>query len=102
MATPWLPAVLRRIAALAGAGRVRITAKAFDELRELGCTEEDAVDALMRLRTRDFHQRLQSIHTDEGLYVFKPRVAGFTLYVKLVLRSHCVLISFHEDSDDDD
>lgn len=81
---------------------MRITAKAFDELRELGCTEDDVVDALMRLRTQDFHQRLRSIHTDEWLYVFKPCVAGFVLYVKLILRSHCVLISFHEDSDDDD
>ena len=30
-------------------------------------------------------------------YVFKPQLAGMVLYVKLVLRSDCVVISFHED-----
>jgi len=29
--------------------------------------------------------------------VFKPQLAGMVLYVKLVLRSDCVVISFHED-----
>ncbi len=36
-----------------------------------------------------------SPETAGWLYVFKPRVADTTLYVKLVLRARCVVISFH-------
>jgi len=38
----------------------------------------------------------------EWLYVFKPRVAGIALYVKLIVRIECVVISFHEDEEDDE
>jgi len=31
------------------------------------------------------------------MYVFKPDVAEMTLYLKVVLRNGCVVISFHED-----
>lgn len=31
------------------------------------------------------------------LYLFKPQLAGTVLYVKLVLRNGCVVVSFHED-----
>jgi hypothetical protein len=31
------------------------------------------------------------------MYVFRPDVGGQLLYVKLVLREHCMVISFHED-----
>jgi len=31
------------------------------------------------------------------MYVFKPVLAETALYVKLILRKDCVLISFHED-----
>jgi len=34
--------------------------------------------------------------------VFKPRVAGIALYVKLIVRTECVVISFHEDEEDDE
>jgi len=46
--------------------------------------------------------RLVSRETDEWLYVFKPRIAGIVLYVKVVLRADCVVISFHEEGGDDD
>lgn len=35
------------------------------------------------------------------MYVFKPRVGGAVLYIKLILRSNFILISFHEDKDDE-
>jgi hypothetical protein len=35
------------------------------------------------------------------MYVFKPRVAGTSLYVKLILRSDCVIVSFHEEDTED-
>jgi hypothetical protein len=31
------------------------------------------------------------------MYVFKPEVEGLVLYVKLVLRGDCIVVSFHED-----
>ena len=31
------------------------------------------------------------------MYVFKPYVGGRVLYVKLIVRDGCVVVSFHED-----
>jgi hypothetical protein len=31
------------------------------------------------------------------MYVFKPSFAGAILYVKLILRIDCIVVSFHED-----
>lgn len=36
------------------------------------------------------------------MYVFKPSVAGMLVYLKLVLRAECVVISFHEDEGEAD
>jgi hypothetical protein len=34
--------------------------------------------------------------------VFKPPLGGTTLYLKLVLRADCVVVSFHEEGSGDD
>jgi hypothetical protein len=34
------------------------------------------------------------------MYVFKPEATGDVLYVKLILRSDCIVVSFHEDEGD--
>jgi hypothetical protein len=31
------------------------------------------------------------------MYVFKPAVAGIVVYLKLIVRVDCVVVSFHED-----
>ena len=36
------------------------------------------------------------------MYVFKPNVVGILVYVKLILRRGCVVVSFHEDEGGDD
>jgi hypothetical protein len=36
------------------------------------------------------------------MYVFKPLVAGTPVYLKLVLREGCLIVSFHEDEGDPD
>jgi hypothetical protein len=99
----WLPSVLKRVHNLASTGRVLFTLKALRELAslDLGFDEEDAVEVLRRLRSADSSGRLRSEHTGEWLYVFLPRVAGETLYVKLLLRSDCMIVSFHEQVGDD-
>jgi len=64
---------------------------------ELGLDEEDACDMLAKLAVADWAGRLASAATGEWMYLFKPELAGTVLYVKLILRSNCVVVSFHED-----
>jgi hypothetical protein len=33
--------------------------------------------------------------------VFKSQVGKQTVYIKIVLRDHCVVVSFHEDEGED-
>lgn len=35
--------------------------------------------------------------TGEWMYVFKPVLAGTIVYLKLIIRDGCVIVSFHED-----
>jgi len=102
--TGWLTRVLGRIHRLAAEGKVQLTEKAFEELRALplGISIEDAHHILENLTAGECAGRLVSRETDEWLYVFKPRIAEIVLYVKVVLRADCVVISFHEELDDDD
>jgi len=62
--------------------------------------EDDACVLLTGLRGRDVRERIRSHGTGEWMYVFSPRFAGVELYVKLVLRQQCTVISFHEDENE--
>jgi len=95
----WLPSVLLRIRKLAAARQVLITMKARRELAALGLglDEEDARDVLMRLTGEESAGRLESSATGEWMYLFKPSLAETVLYVKVIVRRHCVVVSFHED-----
>ena len=83
---------------------VRFTFKATEELAQLGLEldEEDALQILAELSADDLATRIESDRAAEWLYVFRPEVAGVILYVKLVVRSECVVVSFHEDEGNDD
>ena len=78
--------------------------KALQELARLdmGLDEEDACDVLANLAPSDLVERFVSKKTGEWMYVFKPSVGGIVVYVKVVLRSDCVVISFHDEGDYDD
>lgn len=95
----WLPRVLTRIRELAAARSVLFTLKARRELAGLGIglDQEDACSILANLTAKDSAGRLQSESTGEWMYLFKPSLAGAVLYVKIILRNDCVVISFHED-----
>jgi hypothetical protein len=95
----WLPRVLTRIREFAAARRVFFTLKARRELAmlQLGLDEQDACDLLADLTAEDSAGRIASVGTDEWMYIFKPSLAGAILYVKLVLRIDCIVVSFHED-----
>ena len=56
---------------------------------------------LAGLGAKDSAGRLTSEQTGELMHVFKPEVGGQILYVKLVLRGNCVVVSFHEDEGGD-
>jgi hypothetical protein len=96
----WLSKTLERIKDLATSQKVAFTLKALGESAELGLDEEDACDVLARLRAEDCAERRRS-STGEWMYVFKPQVAGVVVYIKLLLRTNCVLISFHKDEAED-
>lgn len=98
----WLPKALHRIRELTAAHKVRFTLKARRELACLafGLDEQDACDVLANLKPADSAGRLSSATTGEWMYVFKPVVSGTILYVKLVLRNDCIVVSFHMDEGD--
>jgi hypothetical protein len=97
----WLTRAVTQIRRLAAARKVRFTLKARRELAalELGMDEEDACDVLANLRAAHSAGRLVSATTGEWMYLFKPSVAGTICYVKVVVRNHCIVISFHGDED---
>jgi hypothetical protein len=99
MAERWLTKALKRIRELVSAREVAFTLKALRELTELGFDPDSACEVLVGLTASDFVGRQKSNSMGEWLYVFKPEVAGSVLYVKVVLRANCVLISFHEDEE---
>lgn len=33
------------------------------------------------------------------MYIFRPRIAGIEVYLKLILRGECVVVSFHEEQE---
>ena len=94
-----LAKVLKLVRALAVERNVRFTLKALRELAALRLDATDACEALEGLRTPDFVKRLVSEATGEWMYVFKP---GISIYLKLILRDGCVVVSFHEDEDGHD
>ncbi|MEJ7731160.1 MAG: hypothetical protein WKG00_18330 [Polyangiaceae bacterium] len=75
------------------------TGKSILELSGLGLYQEDAVDALCALSGADSQGRLRSAATGQWMYVFKPTVGDILLYVKVVLRDDCIVVSFHADEE---
>lgn len=86
---------------MAGQRKVLFTFKALRELAalEIGLDEEDACDVLASLARADFVARVRSRGTGEWMYVFKPMIGGDLMYVKVILRAECVVISFHGEED---
>jgi len=100
----WLFKVLKRVRSLAAAHNVQFTLKALRELAglESGLDQEDACVVQAELSAKDSAGRVASATTGEWMYLFKPQVSGTILYIKLILRNNCVVVSFHEDEDEVD
>ena len=97
----WLPAIVLRIRELSAQRKVHFTMKALGELAQLGMglDEEDACDVLASLIASEFDERLHATKTGEWMYVFTSDVGGVLVYVKVILRADCIVISFHEEGD---
>ena len=93
----WLWRVLPRVRKLAEQRRIRFTHKALCELADLGLNRIDASEILGGLTISECVGRIRSEHTGEWMYVFKPHISGSDLYVKLLVRRECVIVSFHEE-----
>jgi MqsR (Motility quorum-sensing regulator) toxin of toxin-antitoxin system len=89
---------------LAAQGRVHVSLKALQELAELdmGLDEEDAQDVLVKLDPSEFTERVRSKVTREWMYVFNPEVGGLRIYLKVIVRANCVVVSFHHERDETD
>jgi hypothetical protein len=97
----WLTKVLRRIQEHALQRRLRLTAKAAREIAALGLGPEDVRDVLMGLNSADSTGRKLSDVTGEWMYVFKRLGGGDAIYIKLILRNESVVVSFHEDEENE-
>lgn len=97
----WVSRALARVRALAAQRKVRFTHKALRELAalDLGLDEDDACRVLAGLTAREAVRRLVSSGTGEWMYVFRSRIAGVPVYLKLVVREECVVVSFHEEEE---
>ena len=93
----WLPPVLNRVANLAHRRRVQFTLKATRERNALGLGIAEACGILAGMTVEDSAGRIVSRVTGEWMYVFKPLVADSPIYVNVVLRRDCIVVSFHED-----
>lgn len=94
--------IVTRIRAHAARRSVRYTRKALYECAMLGLDAEDILLVLTHLSEEDWSGRIRSEPTDEWMYVFKPSIGETSVYLKLILRQTCVVISFHEDRDPSD
>jgi len=99
----WLQGALTRIRALAREQKVRFTHKAFREVvaLDLGLDAGDCCDVLEELTAADSAGRLKSAITLEWMYVFKPEIARTRMYLKVILRDECIIVSFHEEGGED-
>lgn len=104
MSPRWLPAAIEKIRRRAQDGNVLFTLKALRELAELDLEldETDVCEVLKNLHEGDFRNRVASTVTREYLYIFAPTIASVEVYLKVVIRDHCVVISFHEDRTHED
>jgi Asp-tRNA(Asn)/Glu-tRNA(Gln) amidotransferase B subunit len=91
--------ILQLIQSFAKDGKVSFTYKAVREIAmlEIGLDETDVCEILKDIETSDFFEKIKSKTTDEWMYVFKVTVAVTLVYLKLILRDNCIVISCHED-----
>jgi hypothetical protein len=76
---------------------VQFTTKARRELAELPLDKVDACEVIAGLTFQHLLGRLTSDHSGEWMYAFRVEIAGLQVYVKVLVRDVCVVVSFHEE-----
>ena len=96
-----LTASVDQIRQLGEARKVLFTLKALREIAnlELGLDPDDVCDVLAGRQRSDLAERIQSQVTGERMDIFKPSLEGVVVYVKVILRDDCLVLSFHEDEE---
>ena len=100
----WLGEVLKAVHRNARRGSVRVTYKALQEMAALepSIAPDEALQLLEELDRASFRHRLRSIRSGEWLYVFRAPWCAELLYIKLLLRADCTIVSFHPEASDDE
>lgn len=100
----WLGEVLKAVHRNARQGSVRVTYKALQEMAALepSIAPEEARQLIEGLDRASFRHRLRSIRSGEWLYVFRATWCAEPVYIKLLLRTDCTIISFHPEASDDE
>jgi hypothetical protein len=89
-------AFLKRLGRAAAAGRVRLTVKATDEIRDHGWDTSWALDLIASLTAEDFERCEDStVFAGDILWVFCPEIDDGTLWIRLTEREGIVVVSFH-------
>lgn len=100
----WLGEVLKAVHRNVRRGTVQVTLKALQEMAALepSISPAEACQLLEGLDRASFRRRLRSIRSGEWLYVFRTAWCAERVYIKLLLRSGCTIVSFHPEASDDE
>jgi motility quorum-sensing regulator/GCU-specific mRNA interferase toxin len=75
----------------------RITASAMQGAFALGMDEQDIVEAVCSLKSKDLHKSM-TVNLDNTIWqdVYKAKYKEFELYIKLQLVDKAIVVSFKE------
>lgn len=81
---------------------MRLTLKALEEMAALAppADVDDVVEVLSAIVPADWVSRLVSNVTGEAMHVFTPMTPFGLLYVKILIREDCIVVSFHEETEE--
>jgi hypothetical protein len=81
-----------------------VTYKALLEMAALEpeVSPDEVRQLLEGLNRSSFRHRVRSARSGEWLYVFRATWCGEHVYIKLLLRADCTIVSFHPEASDDE
>jgi motility quorum-sensing regulator/GCU-specific mRNA interferase toxin len=88
---------LATVKALVAAGKVKVTRNASAGANALGLTVHDIVKVVASLARSDFYKSMTT-HQDHTQWqdVYRPTTSAGTVYLKLTVIEHVLIVSFKE------
>ncbi|WP_241302734.1 type II toxin-antitoxin system MqsR family toxin [Burkholderia stabilis] len=88
---------LSRVRTLVEIGKVRLTASAVFGARQLGFTEQEAIDVVVSLTAVDFHKSMTT-YADHTIWqdIYQRRTVNGDVYLKLTVIDDVLIVSFKE------